>query len=174
MRHLTMEGWWKPANGSEAKAVGFGDWLSLVVRARRSRRPTDTRAPKVSWSRSCGRDGWQTSTHHRSPRHARRTSSQRRRMNPRERAMCALLDSCKGTPPDRAGTPEVLRHGAEYKARRGVPLQPPGGANEGTLARTCNAACMRQVEIHGAIAQEVGGKSEHGADAIASDSNKLQ
>lgn len=33
--------------------------------------------------------------------------------------MCALLDSRKGTPRDRADTPEVLRRGTEYKARRG-------------------------------------------------------
>ena len=38
--------------------------------------------------------------------------------------------SRRGTPPDRAGTPEVLRRGTAYKAPEGIPLQPPAEAEE--------------------------------------------
>ena len=43
----------------------------------------------------------------------------------------------------------------------------------GMLQNVCNAACVRYVEIHGAIAQAVSGKGEHGADTIASDIKKV-
>ena len=43
----------------------------------------------------------------------------------------------------------------------------------GVLQNVCNAACVRYVKIHGAIAQAVSGKGEHGADTIASDIQKV-
>ena len=39
----------------------------------------------------------------------------------------------------------------------------------GVLQHMCDAACVCQAKINGAISHEVGGKSEGGADIVASD-----
>ena len=44
----------------------------------------------------------------------------------------------------------------------------------GVLQNVCNAACVRQVKVDGAVAEEISGKGEHGANAVASDSKKLR